>query len=150
MVSLMRAPKDLETLSSLFGSVTDRTRPFLNRCSETKYLAVTDFSKAADQYFILAKQALEGPEKRLVSAKKCRAQYHAVKNALESGQLGSELVDALQCLRRTFVQDVLKPAMKEYMSSSGTSDRVEKLYESALQIDGLLEVVQFFGKVQKA
>jgi hypothetical protein len=150
MVSLMRAPRDLGTLSGLFGSVTDRTRPFLNRCSETKYLAVTDFSKATDQYFALARQALEGPERKVVSEEKCREQYHAVKTALESGQLGPELVDALQCLRKTFVQSILKPAMQEYMSNSGSSDRVEKLYESALQIDGLLEVVQFFGKVQKA
>jgi hypothetical protein len=146
----MRVPKDLETLSGLFGSVTNRTRPFLNRCSETKYLAVTDFNRATDQYFILAKQALEGPEKKLVSAKTCREQYHAVKSALASGQLGPELIDALQCLRRTFVESILKPAMKEYMSSSVTSERVENLYEFILQIDGLLEVVQFFGKVQKA
>lgn len=145
----MRVPKDLETLSGLFGSVTNRTRPFLNRCSETKYLAVTDFNRATDQYFILAKQALERPEKKLVSAKKCREQYHAVKSALASGQLGPELVDALQCLRRTYVESILKPAMKEYMSSSVTSERVENLYEFVLQIDGLLEVVQFFGKVQK-
>jgi hypothetical protein len=150
MVSLMRAPKGLETLSGLFGSVTDRTRPFLNRCSETKYLAVTDFSKATDQYFVLAKQALEGPEKKIASARKCREQYLAVKSALESGQLGPELVDALECLRRTFVENILKPAMQEYMNTSGTSDRVERLYECVLQIDGLLEVVQFFGKVQKA
>jgi len=97
----MRAPKDLETLSGLFGSVTNRTRPFLNRCSETKYLAVTDFGRAADQYFILARHALEGPKKKLVSTKQCREQYDAVKSALESGQLGPELVDALKRLRRT-------------------------------------------------
>jgi hypothetical protein len=146
----MRSPKNLETLSGLFGSVTDRTRLFLNRCSETKYLAVTDFSKATDQYLALAKQALEGPGKRIASERRCKEQYHAVKSALESGRLGPELVDALQCLRQTFVRDILKPAMQEYMSSSGTSIRVEKLYECVLQIDGLLEVVQFFGKVPKA
>jgi hypothetical protein len=146
----MRVPKDLETLSGLFGSVTNRTKVFLDRCSETKYLAVTDFGRATDQYFLLAKHALEGPDKKLVSAKKCREQYHAVKSALALGQLGPELVDALQCLRRTFVENILKPAMQEYMSSSATSNQVEKLYECVLQIDGLLEVVQFFGKVQKA
>ncbi len=146
----MRAPKDLETLSGLFGSVTHRTRPFLDLCSETKYLAVTNFSKATDQYLELAKQALGGHERRLASAKKCREQYQAVKDALESGQLEPKLVDALRGLRSAFVHDVLKPAMHEYMNSSGTSDQLEKLYESVLQIDGLLEVVQFFRKVQKA
>ncbi|MFW9802203.1 MAG: hypothetical protein ACFFFC_06100 [Candidatus Thorarchaeota archaeon] len=44
----MKKPREFQTLSGLFGSVTDRTRPFLSRCSETKYLAVTDFSKATD------------------------------------------------------------------------------------------------------
>ncbi|MFW9802204.1 MAG: hypothetical protein ACFFFC_06105 [Candidatus Thorarchaeota archaeon] len=73
-----------------------------------------------------------------------------MKNALRSGQLGAELVEALECLRRTFVQDVLKPAMKQYMTSSASSEWIEKLYESVLQIDGQLEVVQFFSKVQKA
>jgi hypothetical protein len=140
----------LETLSGLFGSVTNRTRPFLHRSSETKYLAVTDFNKATDQYFSLARQALEGPKKKHVSAQKCGEHYLAVKSAIESGQLGSELVDALECLRTTFIQDVLKPAMKQYMTSSIGSELVENLYESVLQTDGLLEVVQFFEKVQKA
>ena len=150
MVFLLRTPKELVTLSSLFGSVTDRTRLFLSLCSETKYLAVTDFNKATDQYFSLAKKALEGPRKKHVASHKCREQYLAVKNALKSGQLGSELVEALECLRSTFVQHVLRPAMKQYMTNSISSELVEKLYESVLQIDGLLEVVQFFGKVQKA
>ncbi|MFX0055476.1 MAG: hypothetical protein ACFFAX_10850 [Promethearchaeota archaeon] len=146
----MKTPRELETLSGLFGSVTHRTRPFLNQCSETKYLAVTDFNKATDQYFSLARQALEEPRKKHVISKKCREQYLAVKNALRSGQLGSELVEALECLRRAFVQDVLRPAMKQYMTSLKSSEWIEKLYETVLQIDGLLEVVQFFRKVQKA
>ncbi|MHA2065920.1 MAG: hypothetical protein ACXABY_16235 [Candidatus Thorarchaeota archaeon] len=145
----MRAPKDLETLNGLFGSVTDRTRPFLNRCSETKYLAVTNYTKATDQYLELARQALESPE-RYISSKTCRDQYLAVKSALEAGQLGPELIDALRSLRIAFLRNVLKPAMKEYMSSSGKSEQVERLYECALELDGLLEVVQFFGKVNKA
>jgi hypothetical protein len=150
MVLLLKTPRELETLSGLFGSVTDRTRLFLSRCSETKYLAVTDFNKATDQYFSLARQALEGPREKHVASKRCRQQYLAVKNALESGQLSSQLIDALECLRRAFVQDVLKPAMKQYLTSSISLEGIEKLYESVLQINGLLEMVQFFGKVQKA
>jgi hypothetical protein len=150
MVFLLRTPKEIETLSGLFGSVTDRTKPFLNQCSEAKYLAVTDFDKATDQYFSLARQALDWPKKKHVSSQKCREQYLAVRNALNSGQLGSELVEALESLRKTFVQDVLRPAMKQYMTSSMSSEWIEKLYESVLQIDGLLEVSQFFGKVEKA
>jgi hypothetical protein len=150
MVLLLKKPRELETLSGLFRSITDRTRPFLSRYSETKYLAVTDFNKATDQYFSLARQALEGRRKKHVASRECRDQYLAVKNALESGQLGSELVNALECLRKAFVKDALKPAMKQYMASSISSEWVEKLYESVLQIDGLLEIVQFFGKVQKA
>jgi hypothetical protein len=40
--------------------------------------------------------------------------------------------------------------MKEYMNGSGASDSVETLYESALQINGFLKVVQFFGKGAEA
>jgi hypothetical protein len=149
MASFMRAPKDIETLSGLFGSVTDRTRPFLNQCSETKYLAVTNYSKATDQYLALARQALERPEK-LVTSNTCREKYHAVKSAIEAGQIGPELVEALHGLRLTFLRNVLKPAMKEFMRNSVSAEQVEKLYECALELDGLLEVVQFFGKVNKA
>ncbi len=150
MVSLMKAPKELETLSGLFGSVTSKTRPFLDRCSETKYLAVTDYNRAITQYFDMAKQVLEGPGKRMIFTERCKPEYSAVRSALESGQLSPELIDALQGLRNTFVREILKPAMKEYMNSPLSSDLVEGLYESALRIDGLLEIVQFFGKVQKS
>jgi hypothetical protein len=148
-VLLLKTPRELETLGGLFGSITDRTRLFLSRCSETKYLAVTDFSKATDQYFSLARQTLKAPRKTHVASKKCREQYLAVKNALESGQLSSQLIDALECLRRVFLKDVLRPAMKQYMTSSISSEGIEKLYESVLQLDGLLEIVKFFRKVQK-
>jgi len=145
----MGALKNLETPSRLFGSITDRTRPFLNRLSETNYLAVTNFQKAADQYLELVRQTLEFSEKRLVAVQRYSEPYHSVKKALEASQLSSEMVDALRSFRSAYVHYILKPAMKEYMSGSGASDSVETLYESALQIDGLLEVVQFFGKVQK-
>ncbi|MFW9889803.1 MAG: hypothetical protein ACFFER_16565 [Candidatus Thorarchaeota archaeon] len=145
----MKTPRELETLSGLFGSVTDRTRLFLAQCSETKYLAVMDFNRALDQYISLARQAWDGPRKKQVASQECRQHYLAVKNGLESSQLSSELVNALECLRRAFLQDVLKPAMKQYMMRSIRLERIEKLYESVMKIDGLLEIVQFFGKVQK-
>ena len=82
MVSLMGALKNLETPSRLFGSITDRTRPFLNRLSETKYLAVTNFQKAADQYLELVRQTLEFSEKRLVAVQRYSEPYHSVKRRL--------------------------------------------------------------------
>jgi hypothetical protein len=85
MFSLMGAPKNLESHSGPFESVTDRTRPFLNQCSESKYLEVTNLPKSSDQYLELVVPTLECHEKRLVAVQRYSEQYHAVKNTLEAG-----------------------------------------------------------------
>ena len=145
----MPTPKELERLGGLFEKATTRSQPFLERCTETKYMAVSDFSKAEDEYITMAKGVLEIPSKRKTIQKKCEQQLAAVKSALESGQLGPEYIVALQNLRQTFINGVLRPAVKAYLSKSTSKDEVESLYEKAICIEGLLEVVQFLGKIQR-
>ncbi|MHA2188438.1 MAG: hypothetical protein ACW99V_09385, partial [Candidatus Thorarchaeota archaeon] len=62
---------------------------------------------------------------------------------------GEDYVGALQRFRSTYLHEVLKPAVKSYFDS-GMKPKKElaKLYENALRIDGLLELIQFLGKVK--
>jgi len=140
---------ELENLGYLFEKATDRSRDFLDRCSETKFLAVRDFSRAEDEYITLAKRALEAPSKRNMSSTKCKRQLAAVKKALASGQLGPEYIAALQALRQSFFNGVLKPTVKAYLTQNALKEDVESLYESAICIEGLLEVVHFLEKIQR-
>ncbi len=145
----MPTPKELERLGGLFEKATTRSQQFLEKCTETKYMAISDFSKAEDEYITMAKGVLENPGKRKTILKKCEQQLAAVKSALESGQLGPEYIEALQNLRQSFFNGVLKPAVKAYLSKNAPRDEVESLYERAIYIEGLLEVVQFLGKIQR-
>ncbi|NHJ14718.1 MAG: hypothetical protein EAX95_13645 [Candidatus Thorarchaeota archaeon] len=146
----MPAPKELEKLGGLFEQASDRSRPFLEKCSETKYLAITDYPKAADQYIVLAKYTLEEQAARYEAKRKCNLQMAAVKTALESGQLGPELVIALRNFKQSFFDGVLRPAVRGYLANEISKAEVESVYESAIRIDSLLEAVQFLGRVQKS
>jgi hypothetical protein len=140
---------EFERLGGLFENATDRSRDFLDRCSETKFMAVKDYSRAEDEYITLAKRVLETPSKRRMAGKKCKRQFAAVRSALESGQLGPEYISALQELRQSFFNGVLKPTVRAYLAKDALKEDVESLYESAICIEGLLEVIHFLEKIQR-
>ncbi|MHA1935181.1 MAG: hypothetical protein ACW97A_07855 [Candidatus Thorarchaeota archaeon] len=145
----MPVPEDYRRLGGLFQKATNRTLPFLNKCSDTKYLAVNDFTQAKNEYLELALQAFGEQGIFLRKQAKCKKQLEALRIALESGNLGEDYVGALQRFRSTYLREVLKPAVKSYFDR-GASPKKElaRLYENALRIDGLLELIQFLGKVK--
>lgn len=139
----MPAPKELEKLGGLFDTVTGRSKPFLDRCAQTKFLAVKDYTKAADEFVELARRTLNADGTNINGD--CLAR---VKSAVESGQLDRALVDELSRLRTSYLESVLRPAVKSYLNSEeGTIADIESLYVNAVRIDGLLEVVQFLSRV---
>jgi hypothetical protein len=141
----MPAPKELEKLGDLFDSVTGRSKPFLDRCAQTKFLAVKDYGKAASEFVQLARQTLNVEETDVNTD--C---LEKVKNAVESGQLDRVLVDELSRLRSSYLETVLRPAVKSYLSNEeGTITEIESLYTNAVRIDGLLEVLQFLSRVNQ-
>ena len=140
----MPAPKELEKLGGLFDTVTGRSKPFLDRCAQTKFLAVEDYNKAADEFVRLAKQTLNVDDTGVNST--CLA---TAKSAVESGQLDHSLIEALSKLRTSYLESVLRPAVKSYLNTGEkTLSDIEKVYANAVQLDGLLEVVQFLSRVQ--
>lgn len=145
----MPIPEDYRRLGGLFQKATDRTKPFLKKCSDTKYLAVNDFLQAKYEYLELALQAFEGQGVFLRKQAKCKKQLEALRTVLESGNLGEDYVGALQRFRRIYLQEVLKPAVKSYFDRGASPKKeLSRLYENALRIDGLLELIQFLGKVK--
>ena len=136
--------KELEKLGGLFDTVTGRSKPFLKQCSDAKLLAVDDYAQASSRCLELAKQTLSIDDSCLNSTSLAKA-----RSAIESGQLDTSLIRALRQVRESYLDSVLRPAVKSFLNSEDkTIKELEGLYTSALRMDGLLEVVEFLTKVQ--
>jgi hypothetical protein len=140
----MSQPRNLKRLSGLLESIADQNTSFLRKCSETKILAMSDYSKAIEQYRDLAFQVLSQSSPGMSS----KGHASAATAALESGEIVGEFVDALRKLRSSYYESVLNPAMKRFLidESQSPSD-VSPYYERAVRIDGLLEVVEFLKRI---
>jgi hypothetical protein len=142
----MPDPKELKRIDGLFNLASTRSRPFLDQCSETKYLAVKDYNLATDQTLKLAMQTIKFAG---VNSPSLTRDLSEIGSAVKAGQLDANLIDALSNLRTKYIERVLRPAVKKYLSNEDlkTSD-LDSYYESALRIDGLLEVVQFLKRIR--
>ena len=144
----MSNPKELERIGSLFNAATNVSRAFLDKCSKTKFLAVKDYYRAEDEYIKLAEKTLSFKSLGISGKDDCYGCLSTVKSELESGQLDSSLVDALERLRTTYLESVLRPAVKQYIHNDTSNNQtLKKLYTNALKIENLLEVIQFMNKV---
>lgn len=144
----MSDPKELERIGNLFNAATNVSKSFLDKCTQTKFLAVKDYYKAEDEYIKLAEKTLCGKDLGIAANDDCYGCLSNVKSELESGQLDSRLVDALENLRASYLASVLRPAVKQYIyNDTRTESRLKKLYTNALKIENLLEVFQFMNKV---
>jgi len=145
----MPAPKELERLGGLFSIASESSRHFLDRCSETKYLAVRNYSKATSITIELARQTLKEANTGLTKHADCKRYLSTLQNAVELGQMDSNVITALENLRSKYLEKVLRPAVRKYLHSDELKPSViELLYNDALKIDGLLEVVQFLKKIE--
>ena len=144
----MKDRESLDKIGGLLESVAAKSVPFLDKCSETKLLAYSDISQAHTQYRNLAKQAFSGSESILDSGPNCRNGFKKVQSALQGKEMTPELVNALNNLRRSYMEEILRPAVRGYLSGKAKSRRrIEDLYEKVFRIDGLIEVGQFFKRV---
>jgi hypothetical protein len=146
----MRKNKEIERVSSLFNKLSDRSKPFLDKCSRTKFLAVNDYASAADAYMKLVRETLSNKGLGLINQTDCQDCLLSVRNALDTYQLNSDLVNALQDLRLTYLESILKPAFKQYIQSDiYTRKDIENLYMNALKIDSLIDVIQFIKRIER-
>ncbi|MHA3962798.1 MAG: hypothetical protein AM325_004585 [Candidatus Thorarchaeota archaeon SMTZ1-45] len=145
----MPAPKELERLGNLFTLASERNRPFLDRCSETKYLAVRNYDKATTITVELTKQTLKEANSGLTSLEDYERFHTKLRSVVESGQLDNEFIRILEKLRSKYLEKVLRPAIHTYLRNEDLKPiAIEALYNDALRIEGLLEVVQFLKKVE--
>ena len=149
LVSQMPAPKELERLGGLFNLASERNRPFLDRCSETKYLAVRDYRQATSVTIDLAKQTLQEANAGLTGRVDFKRYLSTLQSAVESGQIDANVIRALESLRSKYLEKVLRPAVRSYLEDDKRkTSEIELLYKDALRIDGLLEVIQFLKKIE--
>ena len=146
----MSRRKEIERIGSLFNAASDMNKTFLDKCSETKFLAVRDYYRAEDEYIKLAEKTLSIKGLGITGIEDCCSYLINIKSQLESGQLNTRLIDALGALRARYLEYVLRPAMKHYIHNEESNNReLKTLYSNALKIDNLLEVIQFMNKVQR-
>ncbi|MFW9789295.1 MAG: hypothetical protein ACFFE1_16605, partial [Candidatus Thorarchaeota archaeon] len=140
---------ELERLGGLFNLTSDKSRSFLNRCSETKYLAVRNYSRATSLTVELAKQTLKEVNTDFTTREDCEEYLETLRKAVEIGQIDSQVISALKKLRAKYLDKVLRPAVKVYLDNYDLKiTEIEALYNDALRIEGLLEVVRFLKKVK--
>ncbi|MFX1579689.1 MAG: hypothetical protein ACFFBJ_08560 [Promethearchaeota archaeon] len=145
----MTGPKDFERIGDLFNLASKSNRPFLIRCSETKYLAVRDYSRATNVTVELAKQTLREANSGLTSRADFRGYLTTLQNAVESGMIDNNAIKALENLRTKYLEKVLRPAVQTYLEDDEQkTSEIELLYNDALRIEALLEVVQFLKKIE--
>ena len=142
----MSDPKELKRIDGLFNLASARSRPFLDQCSETKYLAVRDYKRATDETLKLANQTLKFADAKYPTL---TSDLSEIKSAVKAGQLDASFIDALSNLRTKYIEQVLRPAVRTYLKNEElkTSD-LDSYYESALRINGLLEVVKFLKRIR--
>ena len=144
----MKEDENLEIIKRLLASVASKTAPFQTSCSETKILAYTNRDAAVDRYRDIAKQALNSSEGPLHSQPDCKRKLSRVQHILEQESLNQNILEALTALRSTYLKKILRPAVKGYlMQDERKSSEIEKLYEKIFTLDGLIEVAQFFDRV---
>ncbi len=144
----MNNKKSLDRIGGLLEKVATKSLPFLNQCSETKFLAYSDISQAHEKYRILAKKAFSGSEEILSSRPNCRQGIESVQSELKRKKLSSDLITALSDLRTSYLEEILRPAVKGYLTE-GKAPRgnIEELYEKVFRLDGLIDVGEFFKRV---
>lgn len=144
----MNGPEKLQKIGGLIESVEKKSRPFFAKCSHTKLLAYSEPDKAKNEYLHLARQAFQSSGSSLDFGEPCRRKIRTIQSVLNSETLDINFVIALQSLRSSFLEKVLRPAIRGYIvSKSGSQKDIENLFTSVLRIDGLVEVGQLLDKI---
>ncbi len=144
----MSSSENLDRLKQLMEQVAGKNIPLLQRCSEAKILAVQDFDSAIDKYLKIASEILTRSDE--VDSRVDR-ELSEVKTALSSDVLNQSFIHALKGLKSSYYESVLKPAVSQYLRDvSKSASSIENIYERAVEFDKLLEVVEFFHKVNQS
>ncbi len=113
-------------------------------------MATTDLDRARHDFRRLAKQTLANQNSVIPSEGAYVAQLGNLLSLIENEQSDAELINALKELRVTYLKSVLHPAVRNYMKdTSKPALDVKKLYDNVAMMNGLLGVVDFFGKVEQ-
>ncbi|MBD3407697.1 MAG: hypothetical protein GF411_16385 [Candidatus Lokiarchaeota archaeon] len=145
----MSKSKGLEKVRDLLETLSIRRHPFLEKCAETKVLAMTDFDLAIHEYRSLANQAIFNKQfQQQIQGMKI-VSIDEIQGYLEQESFGDNLLTALKSLKQEYVRSILQPAVRTYLSrNSGEPSDIESLYEYALNIDGLIEIVEFLARIR--
>jgi len=150
VVFQMPSSEKYEKLTGLFERGTGGTNRFLDACWDTKYLATTNLDQARNKFRRLAKQTLADKNTVMYSEGAYVTQFNNLFALIENKQSDTELVNALKGLRATYLKSVLQPAVRRYLKDTDKpASDVKKLYDNVARMNGLLGVIDFFGKIEQ-
>ncbi len=142
----MTPKQEIKRIAQLLHIMKGQCEPFLQECSETKLLAIDNPDRAVKKYLKLASDTLSSNS--LSSDPSCGPILQDVLTALSTGSLNGSLVDSLNRLRRTYLVDVLRPAVQTFLrKGEGTSTQMQKLYDRALKLDSLFHAAVFLSRL---
>ncbi len=141
---------DLAKIGGILQSIEQRNKEFLDKCSDTKLLAIRDIVEAEKICRTLAIEALDDSLIGLSKGLSCASKIIDLKSALHSHGLTEEMVSEISKLRSAFMHELVRPTVKGYLTNQGQPlTKVETLYAGAQRLDRLLEVIRFLNRVQE-
>ncbi|MBS3795666.1 MAG: hypothetical protein KGY80_12250 [Candidatus Thorarchaeota archaeon] len=140
--------KSFDRIGDLLEKIAKSRRPFLDECTEAKYMAVQNPDDAQHTYMQLLRTTLLSSD-ALDSAKStCPEEIEKLDRLAKGDRIKQGLVSTLKALRSQYLDTVLRPAVKRYIKGSKDVEKnVEQLYDSALLLDELLEIGHFIERV---
>ncbi len=140
--------KSFDEIGVLMNRLAKSRRPFLEECTNAKYLAIQSPEDAQHMYMQLLRENLLLSDALDPAKPTCPEEIKRIGKLAKGNQIKQGLVSALEDLRSQYVHTVLRPAMKQYLKGSKESEeQMECLYDSALLLDELLEIGQFIERV---
>ena len=143
---VMPSIKNLDRLKGLLENIARKQNPYVQHCSETKIQAVYDFDGAMNRYESIVLDILS---KTNESESHIISDIDAAKSAMKIGLFQASFIDALQSLKLSYYESVLKPTVNEYLRTENEDTRaIEIVYARAAEIDKIIEVAEFLQKMK--
>ncbi|MBD3160421.1 MAG: hypothetical protein GF309_16695 [Candidatus Lokiarchaeota archaeon] len=140
--------KSFDRIGGLLEKIAKSRRPVLDECAETKYMAVQNPEGAQHTYMQLLRTNLLSSDVLDSAKSTCPDEIEKLDKLAKGNRIKQGLVSTLQSLRSRYLDTVLRPAVKQYINGNKESERdVERLYDSALLLDELLEIGHFIERV---
>ncbi len=141
---VMTKRNELRLVADLMNALGKQDAVFLEHCRTLKHLALVDPPRAINEYHSLAKQLLVESHECTIYSELCKKETAMALRLIQRGVITLELIESLNLLRRSFLDQAVRPALSAYLK--GTSNdlkSLQNLYLALFKIDELITIASF-------